>query len=325
MSIKIKNFIFPVFSFFFCFAGNVFAEGEGYSLLAPIPTITGNTQPDLVTYLKGLFTLAVGLSIVFAVFVIIYGGVKYTLAIVPGAKSDAKKRMTDAVLGLFIVLISSILLNTLNPGLLNIGLKLEDVQFDATTEIGTNAGGPQYCRTNTLTNEQKCYSSQSECDSSGELQAFPCNVKQGTNTTASGDENANRKLLTDTGHITINAGPETTQLAGVRPATIDEVKRIQQECNCNVVVTSGSETNGGHNCSNPTGYNHCNGYKVDLRVAGLESDGGGTALSNFIIDHPDKFTNIGVRSDGASQYQSKTSGAIYAWESNPPHWDVLVK
>ncbi|TRZ53159.1 hypothetical protein D4R99_01335 [bacterium] len=150
MSIKIKNFIFTVFSFFFCFAGNVFAEGEGYSLLAPIPTVTGGGQPDLVTYLKGLFTLAVGLSIVFAVFVIIYGGVKYTLAIVPSAKSDAKKRMTDAVLGLFMVLISSILLNTINPGLLRIGLNLEPVKFETPIDIGADSYKTDYTNRNNI-------------------------------------------------------------------------------------------------------------------------------------------------------------------------------
>ena len=321
---KITNFLLPILSFLFCFVGNVFAEGEGYSLLAPIPTVTGNTQPDLVTYMKGLFTLFVGLSIVFAVFVIIYGGVKYTLAIVPGAKSDAKKRMTDAVLGLFIVLISSILLNTLNPGLLNIGLKLEDVQFDPTVEIGTTVfdAYTQYCFTNPTSGiRSNCYGSITTCQAMIIVHnplgtTDNCMMYESYNvTTATGDEDVNRKLLTDTGHISINAGADRTQLSKVRPATLDEIKRVQAECNCNIMVTAGSETNGGHNCSNPDGFNHCNGYKVDLSSGGET----GTPLSNYIMDH---YTNIGKRGDGALQYQAP-SGAIYALESN--HWDVLVK
>lgn len=331
---KITNFLLPVISLFFCFTEKVFAEGEGYSLLAPIPTVTGSTQPDLVTYMKGLFTLFVGLSIVFAVFVIIYGGVKYTLAIVPGAKSDAKKRMTDAILGLFIVLISSILLNTINPGLLRVGLKLEPVKFDAIIDTGTLPDGsftsktPHYCKNVGILNTRMCYTTKEECDAQpGFIPFADCELSNEATTEPleTGDEDANRKLLTDTGHITINAGSETTELAGVRQGTLNEVVRMQAECNCNIVVTAGSETTGGHNCSNPDGYNHCNGYKVDLRVAGLESDGGGTALSNFIMDNPEKFTKIGPREgDGAMQYQA-SSGAIYAYESTPPHWDVLVK
>lgn len=322
MSIKIKNFIFPVFSFFFCFAGNVFAEGEGYSLLAPIPTVAGGSQPDLVTYLKGLFTLAVGLSIVFAVFVIIYGGVKYTLAIVPGAKSDAKKRMTDAVLGLFIVLISSILLNTLNPGLLNIGLKLEDVQFDATTEIGTTPGTTeikQYCFTDPVTLEKSnCYDSISTCQAMLIVHnplgtVDNCMMYESTVNTNPEDETHQYPEGTGTFGGTGVTVAQGISVEGLRSDTINEISRTKAACDCAIVVTS--TTGGSHNCS-LSSYNHCTGYKADL--------GMNPKLDAYIRTN---YTKIQDRGDGAPQYKAP-DGAIYADETNlgtGPHWDVLVK
>jgi len=311
MSIKIKNFIFLIFSFFFCFAGNVFAEGEGYSLLAPIPTVIGNTQPNLVTYMKGLFTLFVGLSIVFAVFVIIYGGVKYTLAIVPGAKSDAKKRMTDAVLGLFIVLISSILLNTLNPGLLRIGLKLEPLKFGATTEIGFDTPTIRYCKNVGTFNQRKCYESKNECDAQpGFIPFSKCELEGETIDSSTYQKPEGTGSFGGTG-VTLAKG---ISVEGLRPETINEISKTKKDCDCAINVTS--TTGGNHNCS-LTKTNHCTGHKIDL--------GMNTKLDTYIKTN---YQKIEDRGDGAPQYKDTTTGAIYTDETKlgtGPHWDVLIK
>jgi len=77
----------------------------------------------------------------------------------------------------------------------------------------------------------------------------------------------------------------------------------------NVFVTGGTE--GGHTVGS---YDHGGGYKFDVRPNNV--------LDNYII-RSGNFTYMGTRSDGAPQYKSKSTGAIYAKEGD--HWDVLVK
>ncbi len=319
---KTKKLITPVFSLLFLFTEKALAINEGYIPLAPIPTVPTGSAPTLAVYMKGIFTASVGLAIVFAVLMIVIGGIQYIVAQTPFAIGEGKSKISNALTGLFIILISAVLLNTVNPGLLRIGLNLDRTIFDNYTpqQEGTNgytSNTPHYCKNVGLTNTRMCYTSKAECDAQpGFIPFSSCDLSTEATTIPleSGNEGDNRKLLSDTGHITVNAGSDRTQLAGVRPETLNEVKRVQAECNCDIVVTGGSENTGVHNCSNPSNPNHCNGHKVDL--------GAGGPLSNYIVDHPDQYTNIGTRSDGAIQYQSKTSGATYAFEGN--HLDVTV-
>ncbi len=55
-------------------------------------------------------------------------------------------------------------------------------------------------------------------------------------------------------------------------------------------------------------YSHWNGYKLDISL--------NTCINNYITN---SFTYIGLRGDGAKQYQA-SSGNIYALEGN--HWDI---
>jgi len=309
--IKTKNFfILPLF-LFFLFTEKVLAE-EGYVPLAPIPTLQNVVNPSIAVYMKGIFTAFVGLAIILAVIMIVIGGIEYILAALPSAKSDGKKKITGAITGLLLILISAVLLNTINPGLLRIGLNLDKSVFSTYTPPSSNSNSTtvtQYCRTGLL--NSGCYATLAECE--GPTKSYSCTTTAGN--TPTGDEQANRNFLQSTGHITVNnPNPSVTNMAGVNQATLAEVVNVQSQCNCDIIVTGGAETNAGHNCTSSP-YNHCTGYKVDLASGGAQ----GTALSNFVMDN---YTNIGRRSDGALQYQAP-DGAIYALESN--HWDVLVK
>jgi len=275
---KTISIFFLSFLFFFPFVCSVFAE-EGYQLLVPdIPSLTQTENPRLNTYLIAVFTAFVGLAIVAAVIMIILGGFGYVMSALPSEKSDGKKKIQEAVSGLLLLFVSTILLYTINPDLLRSGLKLKKVSIisSGTTSV-SETGVPQ--NTNTETTAPS---------------------------TSSGNEQENREILANNGHITVNAQAPQTILAGVNDATLSEVTNLQQQCNCDIVVTAGSEP--GH--ANGT-YSHANGYKVDLRTS--------SSVSNYIMDN---YTNIGKRSDGAMQYKAP-SGAIYALESD--HWDVTVK
>jgi hypothetical protein len=122
-------FFFTVFSSVF-FTENVFAQRRGYQLLAPIPTVEqplDGTAISFPAYLKGLIVAIVGLSIIFAVIMIVIGGIEYVTAIVPSAKSEGKKKIIGAISGLLIAIFSYLLLITINPELVRVGLDLDTV------------------------------------------------------------------------------------------------------------------------------------------------------------------------------------------------------
>jgi len=136
---KRKHYIILVLSFFSIPVSYVFSQG--YELLAPIPTVT-DTTPSFVDFLKGVFVAGVGLAIIGAVIMIILGAMGYILAAVPSAKADGKKKMTDAIFGLLILLISTIILITINPDLMRAGLNLLPLVSNERIEI---TEPPKYC------------------------------------------------------------------------------------------------------------------------------------------------------------------------------------
>jgi hypothetical protein len=118
-----------------------------------------------------------------------------------------------------------------------------------------------------------------------------------------------RMILLDNG-ITVNAVAPQTRMDGIKQATINEIISLKKACNCEVVVTAGTEQ--GHSegsCS------HSGGFKADLRK--------NTALDNYIRT---KFTPAPSWRDGTKVWTSSTGGK-YADESSAtggPHWDVAV-
>lgn len=118
-----KNFylIFLIILPLFLYAGVCFAGG---SLELTYPTIGGNTltiQTDLPHLVEYVFNLAIGISGLLAFGVLIYSGIRYLTSVGnPGTMKDAQDRIRDAFLGLIILLCSWIILNTINPDLIDI-------------------------------------------------------------------------------------------------------------------------------------------------------------------------------------------------------------
>jgi hypothetical protein len=113
------------------------------------------------------------------------------------------------------------------------------------------------------------------------------------------------KNLTSAG-IGVKAG---AIVAGLRNSIVNSLVSLASKCGCSITVTAG--TDGTHR---PGEYSHSQGYKADLHL-----DAG---LNNYITN-TNNFTSMGPRSDGAAMYKDKSTGAIYARESN--HWDVVSK
>lgn len=130
-----------------CYQSNANSTGEAgydddcYELLAPIPGLqslnnsgTSNiiTQEDgsiaiaklsefkLGDYINSMFQIALGILMVLSVIMIVVGGVQYMTTEAIFQKEAAKEYITKAVLGLILGLGIFIILNTINPRLLNI-------------------------------------------------------------------------------------------------------------------------------------------------------------------------------------------------------------
>ncbi len=137
MNLNIKTKINPMhfLSFisvitFFCLFTFVGAEeGTTYTLLEKLPGIGGDegVVRDFGTYLSQIFTLSLQLATVLAVVMVSFGGFKYLTTESFTGKSDAKTTITNAVIGLVILLTSYLLLNTINPDLVNQTFKIPPV------------------------------------------------------------------------------------------------------------------------------------------------------------------------------------------------------
>ena len=89
----------------------------------PLQTIPGiDEEQTLASYLKALFNIGIAIAGILSVIMIMYGGVKYMTTEAFSGKSDAKEIITNALIGLLLAFASWIILNTINPNLLNIDI-----------------------------------------------------------------------------------------------------------------------------------------------------------------------------------------------------------
>ncbi len=123
-----------------------------YRLMVPLPTPTGTvaTTTGIVDYIKTLYLFAMGIAGVIAMAMIIYAGFRWATA--GGnyaAIGDAKNRISNAILGLVLLLAAYLILNTINPSLVHLKEPLIyfinwDEKF-ATSSSATAGGTPDYC------------------------------------------------------------------------------------------------------------------------------------------------------------------------------------
>lgn len=89
-----------------------------YKLLAPIGDFEEITTNNIGDYFNKFFLLAIGLAAALSVIMLIIGGVQWMGTDSVFGKTEAKKQITQAILGLLIAIGSYALLNTINPDLL---------------------------------------------------------------------------------------------------------------------------------------------------------------------------------------------------------------
>jgi len=94
-----------------------------YNLLEGIPggPGKGSEVKSPGAYFVAIFKFGVGISIALAVLMLVIAGIEY-MSPTGSSKSDAKDRATMAILGLLLVLASYLILEAINPDLLDLGL-----------------------------------------------------------------------------------------------------------------------------------------------------------------------------------------------------------
>ncbi len=121
---------------------------NNYTLLAPLPGLlpgdgtTINLNGGLAGLLDTLYTAGIAIATGLAVLMIIFGGIEYVTTDTVGGKGGGKDKIKDALTGLLLAFMSYILLNTLNPDLLNNDLVLEEAKGVQKTTSPTNPSRP---------------------------------------------------------------------------------------------------------------------------------------------------------------------------------------
>jgi len=101
----------------------VHAQNEiTYTPLQPLPNVESPDDITLASYLEAIFEISIGIAGILAVLVIAIGGVEYMTTEAYTGKSAAKDKILRALGGFVLILASWIILNTINPALLNLDL-----------------------------------------------------------------------------------------------------------------------------------------------------------------------------------------------------------
>lgn len=108
----------------------VFAQTD-YTLLAPLPggseQIPAGTE-GFVTYISQLFTFLLSAAAILALVMLVIGGLQYLgSAGNPQMISDAKGRITNALLGLLLAVAAWLILITINPALVSLNFVVTGV------------------------------------------------------------------------------------------------------------------------------------------------------------------------------------------------------
>lgn len=132
MEIKKQNvvilIVLTVIAAFFFSA--VSALAQNYVPLSPLPGTGEVSTSEPAEYFRNMFRVLVGVAGVLAVIIIMFYGIQYMLSTSEGKKSTARMGISSVVFGIFIILLSYIVLSVINPDLIKLRF------FDKLKEIG---------------------------------------------------------------------------------------------------------------------------------------------------------------------------------------------
>ncbi len=285
----------------------IFAQEE-YNLLEP--GVVG-AAPDskvsvsFVDYAENAYKIFLTIVVFVTVLMFIIGGLEYMTSALPAAKSNGIKRITAAFWGLVLALSSVLILNIINPDLLEIRVDFARVATNI-SEVPTTGG---------------------DTGGNNEGGGGPVGTSTPPTTGTSTTPVIPGEIRADLGrdpHIGINnpeCPPNTpyqnvsggcTSVEGLQASAVQGIKHIRQKVDADITITGGSEL--GHN-SGPM--SHGTGHKIDL---GKNANSG----------QWDKITEVLKEATGQQSfnkninYQGKLSNGqnIVVRYENPDHYDI---
>ncbi len=270
--------------------GALVASAQGYTPLAPLPIGPGGTTPatyEMGTYLAGMVRFIIALAGVLAIIMAIIGGTQYVAAgIAPSQKDDAKKRIENAFIGLTLVLVSWLILNSINPKLVKFDLFLPPIKAAAVAPGVVMPPTPTGAPWNNDQSER------------GQLASYGMTVN-----------NANCQKIGDSG---------CTSLAGLGSGVMQGLKNLATACKCYIRISGGTEywLHGPKSIvlPQPNNGHQPGGNAVDLSI------GVSPTLDAYI-----RATGKEVSSGCSSGIRYKIGSVIYVDEKiagNSPHWHV---
>jgi len=261
-----------------------------YQPLEALPYVIpdSNGSVNIGSYIQGMFKLMIILTIFLSIVFIVLGGVQYVTTDSLRNKSDGKKRIQDAVIGLILAIVSWLILYTINPNLISFNF---DFNFQGTPAVTSPTGGAP--GNNGITTGPN--------PPTGGLSNDAAIAALGTGFT-----------VTSSGNCDNQQDPNCTSLQGLQSSTIAGIINLKDHCpGCdNLVITGGTEV--GHD-SGPL--SHADGYKLDIS----DSAGSGAALTQYL--------NTQLNSPQLNKWYNVTIGntSYYmAHETDPNHWDIRV-
>jgi hypothetical protein len=111
---------------------------DEYKLLEPLPCLNGVTDPskckdgvqekiEISSYILYVYKMFIALAVFLAILMIIWGGFLYITSETPFKIEDGKGKIQNAVLGLAMVLVSYLILLTVDPRLVNIDTEIPKI------------------------------------------------------------------------------------------------------------------------------------------------------------------------------------------------------
>ncbi len=268
-----------------------------YQALEEIPGITqktaqGSTTINIVEYLPNLVKLAIGLAAALAVIYLIIGGFQYISTDAIYGKKEGKERINNALLGLFLAISSVVILNTISPKLLNINLSVKPVTPTTTESVLT--AGP----------------------STGVL--WPSDSIDRANFTSLSNKIAFNRI----NNCAKIGDVACTSVYNINQVVIDNIGQLARTCNCQVIITGGTEYWLHGNRSTEIDKNDTKhkpgGRVIDLSLTPELGNFLKTNGTNAETSRPNP-----VCAPGAERYLY--GGGLFVNEQisgNPPHWHV---
>ena len=254
----------------------VLAAPGDYTPLEPIPVLGGSTV-SLSSYIPNLVKLIIQIAGALAVVMIVLGGVQYLSTDAIGGKSEGKQRIENAIYGLLLAIGAYVILNTINPGTLQLQLTIDPIKGTTPPVVTPPPGGWA-----------------SDAVERANLASSPNSVT------------VNKANCSNIGQS------NCTSVTGLRQSIINSLKALKQACGCTVIITGGTEY-----WLHSSGTQHKpGGNVVDLSmqsslVSFIQANGikgGSTGCSSG----PDRWTF-----GGATYVDEKVQNSSGAWVSPP--------